>query len=132
MYIINPFRKRGMSAEDLTSTHPPISERIRILRAMAGVSYEDYSKAYQEIRHTNRAFIPAGAAAITGSTAIRHAQPETAQLDEVERARETNNALWNVSNYRTITCACGTRLRVPPTYKQSQIRCPHCGRINPV
>ena len=36
MYIINPFRKNGMSASDLTSTHPPISERIRILRSMAG------------------------------------------------------------------------------------------------
>jgi heat shock protein HtpX len=133
MYIINPFRKQGMSAEDLTSTHPPISERIRILRAMAGVSYEDYSRAYQQVRHTNKVFIPAGAAAITGSTAIRHAQTETAEkLDEVERTRDTSNALWNVNKYRTITCACGTRLRLPPTYKQSEIKCPHCGRINPV
>jgi heat shock protein HtpX len=133
MYIINPFRKQGMSAEDLTSTHPPISERIRILRAMAGVSYEDYSKAYQQVRHTEKVFIPAGAAAITGSTTIRHAQPETAEkLDEVERARETSNALWNVHNYRTITCPCGTKLRLPPSYKLPEIKCPHCGRINPV
>jgi heat shock protein HtpX len=31
MYIINPFRKKGKAASDLTSTHPPISERIRIV-----------------------------------------------------------------------------------------------------
>jgi heat shock protein HtpX len=45
MYIINPFRKQGMTAQDLTSTHPPISKRVAILRAMAGASYEDYSNA---------------------------------------------------------------------------------------
>jgi heat shock protein HtpX len=136
MYIINPFRKQGMSADDLTSTHPPISERIRILRAMAGVSYEDYSKAYQQVRHTTKPFIaaaPGAAPAAAGLVAMRQAQPETAEkLDEVERARETSNALWNVHNYRTITCACGTKLRLPPSYKQSEIKCPHCGRINPV
>jgi len=133
MYIINPFRKRGMTAQDLTSTHPSISERIRILRAMGGASYEDYSKAYQEIRHTTKVFIPEAAAAAVGSVALRHAQPEAAEkLDEVERVRETNNALWNVNKYRTITCACGTRLRLPPTYKKPEIKCPHCGRINPV
>jgi heat shock protein HtpX len=133
MYIINPFRKQGMTAQELTSTHPPISQRIKILRAMAGVSYEDYSKAYQDVLHTNKVFIPAGAAAVVGSTNIRHAQPETAEkLDEVERTRETTNALWNAHNYRVVKCACGTTLRVPPSYRQSEIRCPHCGRINPV
>jgi heat shock protein HtpX len=133
MYIINPFRKQGMTAQDLTSTHPSISERIRILRAMAGASYEDYSKAYQEIRHTSQAIIPSAAAAAVGSVTLRAAHPEAAEkLDEVERARETSNALWNVHNYKTITCACGTKLRLPPSYKKPDIKCPHCGRINPV
>ena len=35
MYIINPFKKKGMSLSDLTSTHPPTADRIRILRSMA-------------------------------------------------------------------------------------------------
>jgi heat shock protein HtpX len=133
MYIINPFRKKGMSAEDLTSTHPPISQRIRILRAMSGASYEDYSAAYQQVLHTDKVFIPAAAAAAAGSVALRAAQPEAPEkLEEVERARETTNALWNVHNYKIIKCPCGTRLRLPPSYKQSEIKCPHCGRINPV
>jgi heat shock protein HtpX len=133
MYIINPFRKQGMSADNLTSTHPPISERIRILRAMAGASYEDYSTAYQQVLHTDKTFIPAAAAAAAGTVALRAAQPEAPEkLEEVQRARETTNALWNVHKYKTITCACGTKLRLPPTYKLPEVKCPHCGRINPV
>ena len=46
MYIVNPFRKKGMKASDLSSTHPPISERIRILHAMGGASFSDYDQAY--------------------------------------------------------------------------------------
>jgi len=131
MYIINPFRKQGMSADDLTSTHPPISQRIRILRAMAGASYEDYSTAYQQVIDTNKIIIPVAAA--TGGMALRAAQPEAPEkLEVVQRTRETTNALWNSHNYKIIQCPCGTRMRLPPSYKKPEIKCPHCGRINPV
>ena len=51
MYIINPFKKKGMSMNDLTSTHPPIAERIRILRAMGGeASLSSYDKAYRQVK----------------------------------------------------------------------------------
>jgi len=52
MYIVNPFRKNNQSREAASpmSTHPPTSERIRILRAMAGVSYNDYEKAYESVK----------------------------------------------------------------------------------
>jgi heat shock protein HtpX len=133
MYIINPFRKQGMSAADLTSTHPPISQRIHILRTMGGASYLDYSKAYQEVLHTDKAFIPAAEAAAVGSVALRAVQPEpTQKLEEVQRIRETTNALWNAHNYKVIQCTCGTKMRLPPSYKQPEIKCPHCGRINAV
>jgi heat shock protein HtpX len=44
MYIANPFKKKNqMKLADLTSTHPPISERIKILRNMThGASIKDY------------------------------------------------------------------------------------------
>jgi len=38
MYISNPFYKRGMSVNDIFATHPPLTDRIRILRAMSGAS----------------------------------------------------------------------------------------------
>jgi len=63
MYIINPFKKKGMSLSDLTSTHPPTAERIRILRSMAGGSYADYEKAYEQSK--GKGLIPPSA--LTGA-----------------------------------------------------------------
>ncbi len=134
MYIINPFRKKGMSASDLTSTHPPISERIRILRSMAGgASFVDYDQAYRQVHKTSRRIVPASAMA-TGAIGLRAAGLEVTEKepDEIQRARETSDLLWRRSDYKTITCDCGTKLRVPPAFKASSIRCPHCGRINPI
>ncbi|MBN2186183.1 MAG: M48 family metallopeptidase [Dehalococcoidia bacterium] len=133
MYIINPFRKKGMSASDLTSTHPPISERIRILRSMAGgASFADYDQAYRQVHRTGRQIVPASAMATGAAVGLRTAGPEAAEKepDEIQRARETSDLLWRRSGYKTITCDCGAKLRVPPKFKASSIRCPHCGRIN--
>jgi heat shock protein HtpX len=131
MFIVNPFRKQGMAASDLTSTHPPISERIHILRSMAGASFSDYALAYRQVRNTSKVLIPAAAATAAGTAALRAAQPEAPEkLEEVQRAREASNLMWNLNDYKTITCACGTKLRLPPNFKLPEIRCPHCGRIN--
>jgi heat shock protein HtpX len=133
MYTVNPFRKQGMTASDLTSTHPPISERIRILRSMAGASFADYAVAYRKVRDTSKVLIPAAAVTAAGTVALRAPQPEAPEkLEEVQRARETSNLMWNLNDYTTITCKCGTKLRLPPHFKLSPVRCPHCGRMNPV
>jgi len=123
-----------MSASELTSTHPPISERIRILRSMAGgASFADYDQAYRQVHKTSRRIVPASAMA-TGAIGLRVAGLEVTEKepDEIQRARETSDLLWRRSDYKTITCDCGTKLRVPPGFKASSIRCPHCGRINPI
>ena len=134
MYIVNPFRKRGMSMSDLTSTHPATEERIRILRSMAGgASFAEYDKAYRQVHKTGKGLIPASA--LTGETvSLRAARPEAVMQEpsKIERARETSDLMWRLSNYKTIDCECGTRLRVPSNFKAPSIRCPHCGRINQV
>jgi len=132
MYIINPFRKKGMKASDLSSTHPPISERIRILRAMAGASFNDYDQAYSK-EHRGEGVIPtASIAAETVPIATMKLEGEAGELNEIQRARETSDAMWRLSNYNTITCDCGAKLRVPPKFKESQIKCPHCGRTHQI
>jgi heat shock protein HtpX len=132
MYIVNPFRQRGMQASDLTSTHPPISERIRILRAMAGASFNDYDQAYRQA-HGGKGVIPAASlAAATVPIKTIKLEGEAGELNEVQRARETSDVMWRLSNYKTITCDCGAKLRVPPQFKEPQIKCPHCGRTHQV
>ena len=135
MFIINPFRKKGRAATDLSSTHPPISQRIHILRSMAGgASYFDYEKAYGEVRGKGGRLMPASAISAAGAVGLRAAQPEGAveEPGKLERARETSDLLWRKSNYKAIRCECGTKLRVPPKFKAPTIRCPHCGRANKV
>jgi len=132
MYIMNPFRKEKRPASNLTSTHPPISERIRILRSMAGASFADYEQVYQKVHGAGRVVIPASALALSHPTSLRAVEAESKEPDKIEKMRETSNLMWQLGNYKTITCDCGTKLRVPPRFKEPTVRCPHCGRINPV
>jgi heat shock protein HtpX len=134
MYIMNPFRKEGRAASNLTSTHPPISERIRILRAMAGASLADYEQVYRQVHGTGKGVIPATALALSHPAGLRAAGAEAVskEPDRTERARQTSDLMWRLGNYKTITCDCGTKLRVPPGFKEPAVRCPHCGRMNPV
>jgi heat shock protein HtpX len=130
MYTVNPFRSHGKAASDLTSTHPPISERIRILRSMVGASYVDYEKAYRQL-HKGKGVVPASAVSAVGAVPLVPVKPETMVEEpaEVERSRETSDVMWHLSNYKTIPCECGIKLRAPPQFKAEKVRCPHCGRI---
>jgi heat shock protein HtpX len=134
MYIVNPFPKKSVSLSDLTSTHPPIAERIRILRAMAGASPADYERAYEAAKGGAH-IVPASALASSTEAKLRPASADAKPVDEVSdkitRTRETSDLMWRMSQYRTIDCECGTRLRLPPGYRAPTVRCPHCGRINP-
>jgi heat shock protein HtpX len=51
MYIVNPMAAASekRDAASLTATHPPIAERVRILRAMSGASFADYEQTYAEV-----------------------------------------------------------------------------------
>jgi heat shock protein HtpX len=136
-YIINPFREKGRAATDLTSTHPPISERIRILRSMAGgASLADYNQAYRTIHKGGKPVFSTATLAAAGTVGIRAAVPEAApgerEPSKVERTREVSDLMWRMNEYETVTCDCGTKLKIPPDFKRSNIRCPHCGRINSV
>jgi heat shock protein HtpX len=136
-YIINPFREKGRAAADLTSTHPPISERIRILRSMAGgASLADYDQAYRTIHKGGKPVFSATTMAGAGTVGIRAAVPEAApgerEPSKVERTREVSDLMWRMNEYETVTCDCGTKLKIPPNFKRSNVRCPHCGRINSV
>ncbi|MCL0069422.1 M48 family metallopeptidase [Dehalococcoidia bacterium] len=130
MYITNPFRKKGRAASDLSSTHPPISERIRILRSMGGgASFADYDDAYAKVHRGGGSVMPASALAGASAVGLRPAEPEPGKM---ERVRETSDLMWRMNNYKAINCDCGTKLKVPPRFQKANVKCPHCGRINPL
>ena len=135
MYIADPFRKAALSADELTSTHPPLADRIRILRTMAGAAYGDYQKAYEEF-HKGDGIIPPSAVqsggATTGSAGLRAPSADNAPVSRTERARETSNMMWKLNDYKTIDCGCGVRLRVPPAYPAELVRCPRCGEVHSI
>jgi len=133
MYIINPFRSEGMGASDLTSTHPPISERIRILRSMAGgASLVDYDKAYRQFHQSGKGVVPASALIGAPTLPARQLEAPEKEPERIERVRETSDLLWKFSDYSLVNCECGTKLRVPTKFKGDSIRCSHCGRVNPL
>ncbi|MFH1775060.1 MAG: M48 family metallopeptidase [Chloroflexota bacterium] len=135
MYIINPFRPNKRAASDLSSTHPPISDRIRILRAMGGASLADYDRSYHEAHQKGGSIIGAASLASAGSAELRRAKPETKgaeKADKLQRTRQTQDLMWRLNGYKTIECPCGVKLKVPLHYQGKQAQCPHCGRQHQV
>jgi heat shock protein HtpX len=131
MYIVNPFRNK-MNVNNLTSTHPPLAERIRILRSMAGgASYANYDAAYRQVKNTGGIISPQTAAA-AGTVGLRAAVAggpvETPADDKVSRTRNVNDMMYRMNDYKTIECECGAKLKVPPSMQGSMIKCPRCGR----
>ncbi|MCX7912165.1 MAG: M48 family metallopeptidase [Dehalococcoidales bacterium] len=125
MYIINPFRSRGRAASDLTSTHPPISERIRILRSMAGASFADYDRAYREVKR--HSIIPQSSLKDTAGVPLRAASAVAESENEIIRTRQTSDAVWRANRYRIVDCPCGVRLKIPPDFGEETVTCPRCG-----
>jgi heat shock protein HtpX len=121
-----------MKAEDLTSTHPPISERIRILRAMAGgAALSDYENAYRQV-HTGKGILSKTAVAGAGAVGIRAASlsapGEMAISEKSARTREVSDMMLRLNNYRTVDCECGAKWKIPPGFRDEAITCTRCGR----
>lgn len=133
MYIVNPFRKEGVKFSDLSSTHPPISERINILRKMAGASYINYNEAYRDVHHGRGGVIPAtGLVGENIPIPANTPSSKTDDPDEKQRIRETSAVLQRLGGYRTLECDCGAKLKIPPVMTRGTLTCPRCGRKHTV
>jgi len=129
MYIVNPFKKAaGLKLSDLTSTHPPISERVKILRNMSGgASFKDYSDSYSKITH-HRTIIPP-AALTKEDIALREAGEEAKkELRRETQMRQVGDIMRKVNAFIFLTCVCGLKLKIPPNYKAKKVQCPRCKR----
>jgi len=127
MYIVNPFKRKGqMKLSDLTSTHPPISERIRILRNMThGASFKDYSDAYSSVKHS-KTIVPASALG-KEQVALRQTQEKARLQDRSEnQMRQIGDIMRKVNQFTFIPCVCGLTMKIPPNYRNTSITCPRC------
>ncbi len=129
MYIANPFKKKkGAKLSDWTSTHPPISERIRILRGMThGASFKDYSESFSAV--TKGATVVPASALTKEDIAIREAAAEAKKKEKREtQMRQVGDIMRRVNQFVFLTCLCGLTLKVPPNFKRNKVTCPRCRR----
>lgn len=132
MYIASPFRGTQLS---LFSTHPPVEERINILRKMAyGSAYQNYDTAYREV--TGRAgVIPASALQDTEPMPARSVAKETIPEPVVSKAQQhirIGDFIRQTQGFTFIPCPCGVKLKLPPNLKTDKVMCPRCKKIHPV
>jgi heat shock protein HtpX len=132
MYIANPLKKKGMKLSDLTSTHPPISERIRILRGMMyGAGFSDYQKSFSAVKKSSSGIIPSTELKEAGVIPLRAADEQlTGVKSAVDEKRDLGNIMMAVNDYSSITCECGLKIKIPPGFgmNRPEITCPKCGR----
>ena len=129
MYIVNPFKKKKqMKLSDLTSTHPPISERVKILRNMThGASFKDYSDSFSSVTKTKTVVPPT--ALTKEAIALRQAGAEAKKKQRRQtQMRQVGDIMRRVNQFVFLTCLCGLKLKVPPNFKADKVKCPRCKR----
>lgn len=131
MFIALPFQKKKKASAGLRSTHPPIEERIRILRAMQGAGFMNYQDAYSEVKGKKSNIIPGSGLKDADDPGIRKAY-EGRHSDKRSFKRDAGDLMMAVNNYIFIDCSCGLRIKVPPDYKQDTVRCTRCGSVHQV
>ena len=66
------------------ATHPPLGQRIKILRLMStGAAFKDYVKAYWAVTHTHKELIAASDMNLGVGITIREPSPPTSNPSRV-------------------------------------------------
>jgi heat shock protein HtpX len=132
MYIINPLKKKGMQLSNVTSTHPPITERINILRSMTqGVNYANYQNAFNTVKGRSSGLIPQSGLTDSAKISLRDSElSQTSFETDKQVKREVGDLMMRLNDFFFINCTCGIKIKVPPDFKSDSISCPKCGRIH--
>lgn len=129
MYIANPLKKKGKKLADLTSTHPPISERIKILRNISqGANYVNYQSAFNKVKGKEVNLLPGSAVADASQLNLVAPAALPGKVKKKKRQREMGDIMMKVNKYSFINCSCGLKLKIPPEYGKDSLFCPRCGK----
>nr|MBP8303972.1 M48 family metallopeptidase [Phycisphaerae bacterium] len=125
MYIANPLKRKTIwSLSDLTSTHPPIAERIQVLRGMgSGASYTDYAQAFGRVTHRSL-----GVRAQDEQVPLRPTPAQEGLPDPRQQQLQVGDLVRKINQFTFLTCECGLGLKIPPDYKRRDLLCPRCNR----
>lgn len=130
MYIANPLKPKGQMLSNLTSTHPPITERIRILRSIGqGANFLNYQQAFDKVKGKHIDIIPKSA--LTDSSNISIRETGTVPLVGMNKKqihRDASDIIMKTNEYTFINCDCGVIIKVPPNYRRDIVVCPRCKR----
>ncbi|MCE5340459.1 MAG: M48 family metallopeptidase [Planctomycetaceae bacterium] len=129
MYIVNPLQQAGMKLSDLTSTHPPISERVKILRGMSGASFADYSDAFKK---TTRHSTPIPSSSLKQETVEIRPASEQGPVSAKGQHRNIGDIMFKTSGFKFVNCNCGLRMKIPPNFKADTVQCPRCGTTHTI
>jgi heat shock protein HtpX len=134
MYIAAPVLHKKMKLSGLGSTHPPMEERIKILRFMTkGADYRSYQRAYSRLHGKPTPLIPPSQLKKKQHVEIREpsAEPEDTR-GKKKSARDVMDIMRAVNNYAFLACACGLKMKLPPDFPADKLSCPKCGKENAV
>ncbi|HBG28306.1 MAG TPA: peptidase M28 [Phycisphaerales bacterium] len=126
MYIVNPLQEAGRKLSDLTSTHPPISERVKILRNMSGASYTAYSDAF---RNTTKHSTPIPSSSLKEETIEIRPPSQQGPVSQKNQHRDIGDIMFKTSGFRFKTCSCGLKMKIPPNFRSDRVQCPRCGQV---
>ncbi|MCP4450862.1 MAG: M48 family metallopeptidase [Planctomycetes bacterium] len=125
MYIANPFKRKGQKKlSNLTSTHPPIADRVKILRHMSGASYVDYSRAFTETTK-QPTVLPASGLTDKASLEVRQGRAHAAP-PKAHTTHKTGDIMRHVNGFAFLNCTCGLKLKIPPNFNARKVQCPRC------
>jgi heat shock protein HtpX len=134
MFIVTPLLRKGSKLSNMGSTHPPIQERIKILRFMnKGADYLSYQRAFSKMKGKPTMLIPSSGMKKNKHVDIRQPTPEEETAKNKKKtARDLMDLMRAVNGYAFLACVCGLRIKVPPDMDRPTIACPKCGHENEV
>lgn len=134
LFIVDPYVGLHQSQRSIIpvgSTHPPIEERVAILRALSGAGFRDYQGAYMKKKKEGE-LIPERM--LREKTAVPLRPPSSGagappEPTRKQKRRELGDLVMAEAGFLFLPCLCGLKMKVPPTLGASSVPCPRCGRI---